>query len=133
MRGLSTKNGQLTNLGIFSKGFLDRGFMVVNQESKVMVNAKQHPKLVSVFVEIVGDSLELSVPNMKKLILRKPDKTEAAENVTVWRVNAEVFDCGDKAADWITRFLDSKTNQKFRIYYFDPENSLQNRWQNRIY
>lgn len=126
MRGVALTRGKITNLGIFVGSILDRGFMVVNQETKTMVNAKQHPKLVSVLVEICGEGLILSVPNMeKKLVLKKPEHSDKVEDVIVWRVNARVFDCGEVAAEWVTKFLDSKTGGKFRVYYFDPEHSLQ--------
>ena len=130
MRGVTAQEGRLTNLGMFinqeNSWYMDRGFMVVNQETKTMVNAKQFPKLVSVFVDLKSnDTLEISASNFEKLVLKKPEKLETTDDVIVWRVNAKVFDCGDVAADWITNFLDSKTGQKFRIYYFDPEKSLQ--------
>ena len=86
MRGVALTRGKITNLGIFVGSILDRGFMVVNQETKTMVNAKQHPKLVSVLVEICGEGdLILSVPNMeKKLVLRKPESLDKIEDVPIY-------------------------------------------------
>ncbi|KAF5914050.1 hypothetical protein HPG69_010209 [Diceros bicornis minor] len=94
-----------------------RFWLVINENGN-MVTARQEPRLVLISLTCEGDTLTLSAPYTQDLQL--PLKTPPTNPVHKCRVHSleiEGRDCGEAAAQWITRFL--KT-QPFRLVHFEP-------------
>jgi len=135
MRGVHSTSAMLTRQGLVSPpengNQLDRCFVVYHEESKDMCNSKLPYSFHNVLVQckpIDERTVELSAPGVSSITVR-PTENEV-EGIRVSRVECVgAFDCGDEAAEWITKYvgyISEETGQvvRMRIAYFDKEHSL---------
>ncbi|XP_004439730.2 PREDICTED: mitochondrial amidoxime-reducing component 1, partial [Ceratotherium simum simum] len=116
-KGVPVSAAECTAMGLRSGHLRDRFWLVINENGN-MVTARQEPRLVLISLTCEGDTLTLSAPYTQDLQL--PLKTPPTNPVHKCRVHSleiEGRDCGEAAAQWITRFL--KT-QPFRLVHFEP-------------
>ncbi|HET7536751.1 MAG TPA: MOSC domain-containing protein, partial [Candidatus Didemnitutus sp.] len=88
-------------------GFVgDRRFLVVSPDGKFLTQ-RQLPQMARIETELADGHLTLSSENFGAVSVPSAS-TDAARplSVTVWKDTVTADDCGEEAADWLTRFLD---------------------------
>uniref|UniRef100_A0A336M721 CSON010423 protein n=1 Tax=Culicoides sonorensis TaxID=179676 RepID=A0A336M721_CULSO len=111
---------QCTSIGAKDQFLRDRSFMVINSDEKRFVTARQHPMLVKITPQIIGSKLTLSAPdktsiNVDMFRVLSDNDTLIAE---IWdKAYVEVFDCGDKVAEWISDFILHEKKGLRLVYY----------------
>jgi len=139
VRGNHLNNAVLTNRGMISDGFYDRSFVVFHEESREMCNSKLPysfclVKIQVKFCDSTGTCVVLSAPGYLDLKIDLKTEVEHFQlrfPVDIYGSNAEnLFDTGDKSADWITKFINHTDENgeivKFRIARFDSQKSQRN-------
>ena len=92
----------------------DRRWMLVD-ESGDFLSQRKLPAMCLIKAAVVDSFLTVSVPDLPVLTLTGTLKN--AREVTVWGDVCNSYDCGDEAADYLSRFLQVKC----RLVYF-PDN-----------
>ncbi|MCF6235517.1 MAG: MOSC domain-containing protein [Gammaproteobacteria bacterium] len=95
----------------------DRRWMVVD-ESGQFVTQRQYPKMCLVQQVLTEHGIQISAPGMSDLVVSKSSHT-IRQKVTVWGDHCNAQDSGDKAAEWVSRFL----GLTCRLVFF-PENEF---------
>lgn len=100
-RGISVPEAEVTPAGFQH----DREFLVVDEDGGFLTQ-RTTPALALVEIELVGDGLQLRVPEARSLRLPWPSG-EPARPVTVkiWRDTVTAWDAGDEAAAWFSKYL----------------------------
>jgi uncharacterized protein YcbX len=103
-RGLSLSVAELDDYGLVG----DRRFMVVNAADGMFLTQRSHPRMALIETTLSRDTLTLSSPNHDSVTI--PTQTETGNlksemPVTVWKNTVIADDCGDKPAEWLSRFL----------------------------
>ncbi|XP_008527451.1 mitochondrial amidoxime-reducing component 1 [Equus asinus] len=116
-RGVPVSAAECTAMGLRSGHLRDR-FWLVTSEDGNMVTARQEPRLVLISLTCEGDTLTLSAPYTKDLLLPiKTPPTNAVHKCRVHSLEIEGRDCGEEAAQWITSFLKTRP---YRLVHFEP-------------
>lgn len=105
----------VTKVSIDAFGFEnDRRWMLVDDKG-VFLSQRQLPSMCLIKAVVEDKGLKLSVPDESSLFVPvTDDKIQMAE---VWGDTCQTYDCGEKAADYLSDFLQVKC----RLVYF-PEN-----------
>jgi uncharacterized protein YcbX len=97
-RGIPLEQARLTPTGFAD----DRHWMMVRPNGR-FVTQRELPRLALISTRVDEGVLTLTAPGMAPLVV-----DGAARNsrpVTVWKFDGRGLDCGEAAADWVTRFL----------------------------
>jgi uncharacterized protein YcbX len=109
-RGIAMPGARLEPTGFAD----DRHWMLVRPNGR-FVTQRELPRLALVATHLSAVSLTLSAPGMAACeIPRGFDGT--VRDVTVWKFDGRGIDCGDAAAEWCSRFLETP----LRLVSFDP-------------
>lgn len=95
----------------------DRRWMVVD-ETGVMRTQRQLPRMTLVHPVVTGSGIRLTAAGEDDLEINIPADSERSL-VKVWSDECAAIDCGDAAAEWLSRFL----GEPSRLSYF-PENEM---------
>lgn len=80
----------------------DRRWMAVDSEG-VFLSQRKTPELALVRPRLRGEALELTREGMPHLTVASDG--DRRRHVRVWKDEMEVVDCGDEAADWLSRAI----------------------------
>lgn len=109
-RGIALSEAMLSTTGLSD----DRHWMVVRPNGR-FVTQRELPRMALIHTRLDEAGVALTAPAMTELrVSRKPGGVGGA--VTVWKFSGSGIDCGDEAADWLTRFLETP----LRLVAFDP-------------
>lgn len=117
---LSIKQGFCSNEGLIDteNGFLDRTFMVADEEKNSRQTLREHPKMALIQPTFLGDhQLSLDAPGMDTLIvdIKRPDGQPSIVKISDRRVYG--VDCGEAGAAWMSKYLESP----MRLLYTDAD------------
>lgn len=89
----------------------DRAWMVVDAGGR-FVTQRKHPSMCLIETALHDDALHLAAPNMPTLIVPALSlttdlalETRVVKQVVVWGDSVGALDCGDKAASWLSDYL----------------------------
>lgn len=83
----------------------DRRFLVVTPDGRFLTQ-RELPRMALVETELTGGTLTLASPRHGFVSVPREIGTDPARRrVTVWSSAVEADDCGEPAAEWLTRFL----------------------------
>ena len=109
-RGIAHERAQLAATGFEG----DRHWMLVRPNGR-FVTQRELPRLALVGTQLTPTSLALTAPDMPTLEVSR-DALGPALDVIVWKFDGRGIDCGDHAAEWATRYLETP----LRLVRFDP-------------
>jgi uncharacterized protein len=109
-RGISLDSAELLPTGFSG----DRHWMLVRPNGR-FVTQRELPRMALIVTRLTVDSLELEAPGMPPLEVDL-ETNGVARAVTIWKFDGRGIDCGDEAATWVSRYLDSP----LRLVSFDP-------------
>lgn len=133
-KGQSIETGTITHHGLSGgpQDMLDRTFMIVDMAKGQRAGAKQIHRLIKVESHNVNkNTIMVTAPGFDSVSVtpdyNMPTKSCKIEDGVEDSNNALLYDCGDEAADWITRYIgrkDASGNlEKFRFFYYNPDRS----------
>jgi uncharacterized protein YcbX len=108
-RGIEQDTAQLAHTGFED----DRHWMLVRPNGR-FVTQRELPRMALIVTQLTDDSLELKAPGMPPLEVDR-QTNGVARPVTVWKFDGRGIDCGDEAANWVSRYLDTP----LRLVSFD--------------
>jgi uncharacterized protein YcbX len=108
-RGIALRNAQVESTGFAG----DRHWMLVRPNGR-FVTQRELPRMALIVTRLTVDSLELEAPGMPPLEVDR-ETNGVARAVTVWKFDGRGIDCGDEAATWVSRYLDTP----LRLVSFD--------------
>ncbi|CAH1793507.1 unnamed protein product [Owenia fusiformis] len=125
LKGIKVEECDVTHAALRYKGVLDRSFMIVDDNDKIITN-KEQPTLCLVTPSILDDKLWLHAEGMADVCL--PLKQELAKHSSIrtipnYFVDNIGMDCGDTVANWFNEYL-NKTNLRV-IYFYEQEVFIQ--------
>ncbi|KAF5305928.1 hypothetical protein FQR65_LT07539 [Abscondita terminalis] len=101
--------------------FRDRSFLVYNESDKKFETARTSPKMVHIKMTAIDQShVSLIAPNMPNLSVKIPNVIENPMEIITQHGGEKIptIDCGDAAAEWISKYLSDKISG-FRVGYYD--------------
>jgi uncharacterized protein YcbX len=109
-RGIALQAARVAETGLVD----DRHWMMVRPNGR-FVTQRELPRLALIGTAVEPGGLTLSAPGMPMLPVSRsaPGETRA---VTVWKFTGAGIDCGEAAAEWCTRYLETP----LRLVRFDP-------------
>ena len=130
-RGISCQSAILTNQGLFgSKNdttprIQDRAFIIICNKTGNYVSSKQNPKVTLISTEIISEtSIKISSWEKEPVVVC-PAEPRIEKNVTIYKMDANVYECNAEANAWITDFFDDHDENgsriSYSIYFFDPK------------
>jgi len=116
---LNIKQGYCSYNGIIDSenGFLDRTFMVADEERNSRQTLREHPKMALIQPSFLGEhQLALDAPGMERIVvdIKRPGGQPSIVKISDRRVYG--VDCGEAGAAWMTKYLGSP----MRLLYTDP-------------
>jgi uncharacterized protein YcbX len=108
-RGIALSSALLGDTGLAG----DRHWMLVRPDGR-FVTQRVLPRMALVGTALSADALGLTAPDMPSLLVPR-DAAGEARAVTVWKFTGSGIDCGDEAARWCSRFLETP----LRLVRFD--------------
>ena len=109
-RGIAQERAQLAATGFEG----DRHWMLVRPNGR-FVTQRELPRMALIATQLGASTLTLAAPGMPPLEV-STDADGAVRDVTVWKFDGRGIDCGDAAAAWATRYLETP----LRLVRFDP-------------
>ncbi|KAL0268970.1 UNVERIFIED_CONTAM: hypothetical protein PYX00_010730 [Menopon gallinae] len=103
-----------TDSGVALGDARDRMFLVIDANGKCQ-SGREYPRLTQVAAEVVAGRLKLSGPDCDSSVEVVLPSEGDPVRLRIWEAAAEGIDCGDDAAEWITRYLRART--PLRILY----------------
>lgn len=82
----------------------DRRFMVVDA-ANTFLTQREHPRMATIWTDIVGEQLELSAPDAGEVLVPLVPSGPATLHVTVWHSTCDAAPVSDAADAWLTRYL----------------------------
>jgi len=110
-RGISLEAAVLGQTGFVD----DRHWMLVRPNGR-FVTQRELPRMALITPQLDGGSLRLHAPGVNPLSVAREAAGERRD-VTVWKFDGRGIDCGDDAAQWASRFLETE----LRLVRFDPD------------
>lgn len=84
----------------------DRSYVVVSAADGRFLTQRTHPQMALIETELTAAALTLASPGHGSVtISRAPSAATRSLAVTIWKDTVTAGDCGDEAADWLTRRL----------------------------
>jgi len=109
-RGIALDSARLGATGLLD----DRHWMLVRPNGR-FVTQRELPRMALIATAVTATALTLAAPGMPALAVAR-DANGENRAVTVWKFTGRGIDCGDEAAEWFSRFLDTA----LRLVRFDP-------------
>lgn len=108
----------MSHLQVECFGFaLDRRWMIVDADG-LMITQRKKSRMCLIQPELIENGLRLHASEMPDLnVLCRSDSPR--RRVTIWEDSCMALDCGDEAAAWLSRFLDTDC----RLVFF-PDNEV---------
>ena len=101
----SCKGTSLGSWQLDDRGFrFDRRWMVVDGRFRFMTQ-RGVPRLSLIAVDLHSDHLALGAPGMGTLEITIMSAVDQTVQAVVWDDTVAAVDCGEEAAEWLTRFL----------------------------
>jgi len=97
--GISLQRSSVERFGLHN----DRRWMVVDDRDRYLTQ-RERSRMCLIQPEPLATGLRLSAPGMTELEIAHTEKMPSRE-VRVWDDRVTTLDCGDAAADWLSRFL----------------------------
>jgi len=108
-RGITLRSARVAETGLAD----DRHWMMVRPNGR-FVTQRELPRLALIGTAVNDSGLQLEAPEMPPLrVARQAAGTSLA--IVVWKFSGMGIDCGDAAADWCTRYLQTP----LRLVRFD--------------
>ncbi|MBL9215819.1 MAG: MOSC N-terminal beta barrel domain-containing protein [Opitutaceae bacterium] len=82
----------------------DRRYLIITPDGQ-FVTQRQLPRLALVDTQLDSGRLTLGSPGRRSVTLPPSPPAPLAHTVTIWKDQVQAEDCGDEAAEWLTRFL----------------------------
>jgi uncharacterized protein YcbX len=92
----------------------DRHWMLVRPGGR-FVTQRELPRMALIGTAVDAGALKLAAPGMPALSVARDAGADSLE-VTVWKFTGRGIDCGDAAAAWVSKYLDTP----LRLVRFDP-------------
>lgn len=115
-RGISLSSSELTRRGLLS----DRRWMLVDESNK-FVTQRQYSKMCLISASPSMDKISFSydgewahVDNIEENLDVVISSKSELRRVQVWQDAVEAFDCGDEAADWFSKILNTSVRLVFQ-------------------
>lgn len=96
---------------------MDRRWMLIDDEG-YMLTQRKHPRMCQIQCYAQDTMLQINAPGMTQLNVNS-SKQDASTIATVWEDSCDSVDCGDKAAEWFSQFLQTPA----RLVFF-PDNEV---------
>ncbi len=109
--GISLQQSALERFGLHN----DRRWMVVDDRGRYLTQ-REKSRMCLIQPQPLDHGLRLSAPGMDKLEIAHTARMPARE-VHIWDDTVTALDCGDAAAGWLSRFLDTDC----RLVYFPDD------------
>jgi uncharacterized protein YcbX len=93
----------------------DREWLVVDEAGQ-FVTQRNFPRLAQIETVLTSESLELRAPGLELLEVPLAAGSQPHRTVTVWNHTTEALDEGDRAAAWLSEFLEAR----LRLVRWDP-------------
>jgi uncharacterized protein YcbX len=100
LKGIALGEARCTDRGVEH----DRRWMVVDRERQFM-SQREHPNMATVWTDIEGDELVLSVPDQGEMRLPLRPKGQAKLRVQVWNATCDAVAVSQQADGWLTQYL----------------------------
>jgi uncharacterized protein YcbX len=108
-RGIALSTTRLDATGLAG----DRHWMLVRPNGR-FVTQRELPRMALIATALGAARLTLDAPGMPSIEIAR-EASGAARAVTVWKFTGSGLDCGEEAAQWCSRFLDTP----LRLVQFD--------------
>jgi len=108
-RGIALDSARIVSTGLVD----DRHWMLVRPNGR-FITQREYPRMALIGTALNADGLSLSAPGMPALDVPRNGGGESRA-VTVWKFDGRGIDCGDDAAAWASRFLETP----LRLVMFD--------------
>lgn len=105
---ISLSTAQIDSFGLH----LDRRWMVVDENGKFLTQ-RQLSRMCLIKPTLLETGIMLEAPEMEACRVDTNSLSQSGR-VSVWADQCDVLDCGDKAAKWLSKFLQTKC----RLVYF---------------
>jgi uncharacterized protein YcbX len=102
-RGVDLARAQVAVTGLVADGAGDREWMVVDADGRFLTQ-RELPRLALITTATGERNLRLSAPGMPVQDIDLEARASSGE-VVVWRSTVLATDCGDAAAEWLSRWL----------------------------
>ncbi|XP_042888810.1 mitochondrial amidoxime reducing component 2-like [Penaeus japonicus] len=105
-RGVAIEEGQATEFGLEGGAVKDRSFMVMTSDG-TFITCRQVGRLATVVTDVKGQTVTLRADGEGEVTfdLQQVMKEGKVNRVRIWNQTTSGFDCGDAAAEWLTRVL----------------------------
>src|SRR4051794_28655140 len=100
LKGIELAEARCTDRGLE----YDRRFMVVDREG-VFLTQRSHPRMATVWTDLVGDRLELAAEGQGALQLPLRPEGAAATKVVVWNSTVDAVPVAHEADEWLSEAL----------------------------
>ena len=100
LKGIDVTEARCTDRGFE----FDRRFMVVTPDG-MFISQRSHPKMATVWTDLVGDRLELAAPELPALEVPLRPQGAASTRVVVWRSAVDAVAVSAEADRWLTEAL----------------------------
>jgi uncharacterized protein YcbX len=107
-RGIALDSARLAPTGLAD----DRHWMLVRPNGR-FITQREYPRM-ALIATALDDGLTLNAPGMPRLDVSRNGGGESRP-VTVWKFEGRGIDCGDAAAEWASRYLETP----LRLVMFD--------------
>lgn len=108
-RGIALQSARVCATGLED----DRHWMLVRPNGR-FVTQRELPRLALIHTAVEAQGLRLQAAGMPELVVPR-DLAGESRAVTVWKFTGGGIDCGDAAADWFTKFIETP----LRLMRFD--------------
>lgn len=108
-RGIALQSARVADTGLAD----DRHWMLVRPNGR-FVTQRELPRLALIGTAVEANGLRLSAPGLEPLTVPR-EAAGAAMSIVVWKFSGGGIDCGDAAAAWCSRFLETP----LRLVRFD--------------
>jgi len=115
MAGVIVDQALCTSTGFQLPGtdIQDRSWMVIYGEENRFVTARQEPAMLLIKPSFNnGNSISFDAPNMETLRITVDQCPTKITTARVWGAEVESLDCGDVAAEWISRYLGNRPGHR---------------------
>jgi uncharacterized protein YcbX len=115
--GIELEEATLLASGLSARGVRDREWMLVGAGGQFLTQ-RELPRMALVAPRLAGGALHVGAPGMPDLVLGLAfDAAAPVRPVRIWDDTVVAADCGDAAAAWFSRLLDSAC----RLVRFRPD------------
>jgi hypothetical protein len=100
MKGIEVKQARATDRGLEH----DRRWMVVDPQGEFFTQ-RSHPKLATVWTELLDGALELSAPEVDPIAVPFEPESSTSQRVRVWNSVVDALPVSARVDTWLTQYL----------------------------